>query len=303
MGVNKILTASNDTLFNFEDTLDERDDLLSPRTPIPGDYVHSNGSNTPQTLSPFKLTTFGDKIQSDDSSSFDSSGAAIYETFASIQKPKKPTYLALNLKSNETQQSDSEQTTPTNVQPNDLLSPEQSKTLSDELNTIELQSSELSRSTDMTTNTLDDLKTCISVHGKGETISDNRNASESLSEWSESSTSLKQINDLNGDQCIDLGQQTMTFLANERNNGQPVSSQSDEIHELNSKDNDDQQTGDNDINDDNTVIVNDIANEMNTENNDINDVSVNEGFLLAIGIKKFILSSSSSSLEISNKRK
>lgn len=33
MGVNKNLMASNDTLFNFEDTLGDRDDPFSPRTP------------------------------------------------------------------------------------------------------------------------------------------------------------------------------------------------------------------------------------------------------------------------------
>lgn len=45
----------------------------------------------------------------------------------------------------------------------DLVSPEQQKTISEEINTTDLLSSDFSATIDAT-NTLDDLKTCISIH-------------------------------------------------------------------------------------------------------------------------------------------
>lgn len=48
MGVTKTLMASNDTLFNFEDTLGDRDDMFSPRTPSASqmDHVQSSRSSS-----------------------------------------------------------------------------------------------------------------------------------------------------------------------------------------------------------------------------------------------------------------
>lgn len=49
MGVTKTLMASNDTLFNFEDTLGDRDDMFSPRTPSASsqlDHIQSSRSSS-----------------------------------------------------------------------------------------------------------------------------------------------------------------------------------------------------------------------------------------------------------------
>lgn len=141
MGVTKVLMASNDTLFNFEDTLGDRDDMFSPRN-LPNSGGNTLTSNTPQPMNcrtPTNemylnvITTTDNKLPEQSS----------YEM--------RPKLLPLSFEN------------PLSTV-NDLLSPEQQKTFSEEINTVEQLSSDLSATIDATTNTLDDLKTCISVH-------------------------------------------------------------------------------------------------------------------------------------------
>lgn len=156
MGVTKILMASNDTLFNFEDTLG--DDAFSPRNSSHSE-CNTNGSNTPQPTS--DCCTPVNDILSDTQYVID-------------DKP-----FLKNLTFN------SDDRSPTNII-NELLSPELVKTFSEDINTVELASSDLSGTMDVTTNTLDDLKTCISVHIKHDNdIDEAKNNSEPLSDRTE----------------------------------------------------------------------------------------------------------------------
>lgn len=147
--------ASNDTLFNFEDTLGDRDDMLSPRN-----AVHS-GSNTANSATPQPetcktptnealLTAYPVEYKPNDLNAY---------TDSHLVSEIRPNSLHLNFE---------------NLTNNlgDLLSPEQQKTFSEEINTIEQLSSDLSATIDAT-NTLDDLKTCISVHLNDDVNSDN----------------------------------------------------------------------------------------------------------------------------------
>lgn len=144
MGVTKVLMASNDTLFNFEDTLGDRDDMLSPRINSGGSIMNANGAATPQP---------------------DNCKTPTNEAYLQIY----PVEYKPNDVNTDTQlggiRPNTLQFTPENLTNNlnDLLSPEQQKTFSEEINTIEQLSSDLSATIDAT-NTLDDLKTCISVH-------------------------------------------------------------------------------------------------------------------------------------------
>lgn len=117
MGVTKTLMASNDTLFNFEDTFG--DDVFSPRTNSQNDIVK-------------------DKVNHPDSSG------------ASTPTPRS--FKPIEFETNEI----------CNV--NDLLSPDQQKTLSEDICTVEHLSSDAVDTT-FTTNTLEE-KTCISVYIK-----------------------------------------------------------------------------------------------------------------------------------------
>lgn len=112
MGVTKTLMASNDTLFNFEDTFG--DDVFSPRTNSQNDIVKDG-----------KLA--------------DSSGPS-----TPTPRSFKPMEFEVN-----------------DVSANDLLSPDQQKTLSEDICTEHLSSDAVD--TTFTTNTLEE-KTCISVH-------------------------------------------------------------------------------------------------------------------------------------------
>lgn len=141
MGVTKVLMASNDTLFNFEDTLGDRDDMmLSPRN-----AANSENSITPQP----------DSCKTPTNESYLNAYSVEYkpnDAYSDNQQiaETKPNSLQLNFENLTNNLSD-------------LLSPEQQKTFSEEINTIEQLSSDLSATIDAT-NTLDDLKTCISVH-------------------------------------------------------------------------------------------------------------------------------------------
>ncbi len=119
MGVTKTLMASNDTLFNFEDTFG--DDVFSPRTNSQNDIVKDSKVNN-----------------------LNSSGAS-----TPTPRSFKPMEFEVNDVCNNA---------------NDLLSPDQQKTLSEDICTVEHLSSDAVDTT-FTTNTLEE-KTCISVNIK-----------------------------------------------------------------------------------------------------------------------------------------
>lgn len=139
MGVTKVLMASNDTLFNFEDTLGDRDDMFSPR------HLSNSGSNT-ATPQPINCKTPTNEMYLNVQSFDQKLDGRNDELNCATTKP----IFTLNLESNVQNLSE-------------LLSPEQQKTFSEDINTVEQLSSDLSATIDAT-NTLDDLKTCISVH-------------------------------------------------------------------------------------------------------------------------------------------
>lgn len=180
MGVTKTLMASNDTLFNFEDTLGDRDDMFSPRTPHSG--TNTCTATTPQ---PIECITPTNDYSVQEVTIFTSTGNVVIPNMQASDnmdtvKPILKPFDFVNLVSNDEY--------PSNA-PNDLLSPEQAKTFSEEINSIE-QSSDLSGTVEATTNTLDDLKTCISVHLK--TDDDKDDDDDDFSDWAESSISLVQ---------------------------------------------------------------------------------------------------------------
>lgn len=142
MGVTKVLMASNDTLFNFEDTLGDRDDMFSPRN------SSNSGTLTANTPQPINCRTPTNEMYLNVGTTT-TMDHRINDTSDDICRP---TMLPLCFEN------------PLNTMMNDLLSPEQQKTFSEEINTVEQLSSDLSGTIDATTNTLDDLKTCISVH-------------------------------------------------------------------------------------------------------------------------------------------
>lgn len=155
MGVAKVLMASNDTLFNFEDTLGDRDDMFSPRHLSAAS--DTNGSNTPQPSIECKTPT--NELHAPSIDDLSEETPTLNENM--------PKAMLLNLVLDNTFG---------NL--NELLSPEQQKTFSEEINTIEQVSSDLSATIEGNTNTLDDLKTCISVHIN----TDANNANNTLSE-------------------------------------------------------------------------------------------------------------------------
>lgn len=178
MGVTKILMASNDTLFNFEDTLGDRDDMFSPRTPHSG--ANTCTATTPQPVECITPTN--------DPNCQEPSAAINIES--NMQNMNSSTAVRPTLKPFDFENAIDADELPSTL-PNDMLSPEQAKTFSEEINSIE-QSSDLSGTIDATTNTLDDLKTCISVHLKNDDEDDDGNNDEELSDWAESSVSLNQ---------------------------------------------------------------------------------------------------------------
>lgn len=139
--------ASNDTLFNFEDTLGDRDDMLSPRN-----ATHP-GSNTANSITPQPehcKTPTNEAFLAAYPAEYKASDVNAYNDNNHVGNDARPNSLQLNFE---------------NLINNlgDLLSPEQQKTFSEEINTVEQLSSDLSATIDAT-NTLDDLRTCISVH-------------------------------------------------------------------------------------------------------------------------------------------
>lgn len=167
MGVTKVLMASNDTLFNFEDTLGDREDMLSPRNFNSINAANQTnlpmGANTVKSITPQPetcktptnegyLAAYPVEYKPND---LNSDNHVIHE--------HRPNSLQLNFE---------------NLTNNlgDLLSPEQQKTFSEEINTIEQLSSDLSATIDAT-NTLDDLKTCISVHMAADDVKFDDNSS------------------------------------------------------------------------------------------------------------------------------
>ncbi|XP_055311913.1 uncharacterized protein LOC129574238 isoform X2 [Sitodiplosis mosellana] len=146
MGVTKVLMASNDTLFNFEDTLGDREDMLSPRNVAnSGSYIAISTTPRPENCQ----TPTNEGYLHAYPSEYKPNDSNVYSEIK-LTNDIRPNTLQLNLEN-----------LTNNL--NDLISPEQQKTISEEINTIELLSSDLSATIDAT-NTLDDLKTCISVH-------------------------------------------------------------------------------------------------------------------------------------------
>lgn len=147
MGVTKVLMASNDTLFNFEDTLGDRDDMLSPRS------ATNSGTNTAKSITPQPehcKTPTNEAFLAAYPADYKPSDVNAYNENNHVVNDARPSSLQLNFENLTNNLSD-------------LLSPEQQKTFSEEINTVEQLSSELSATIDAT-NTLDDLRTCISVH-------------------------------------------------------------------------------------------------------------------------------------------
>lgn len=142
MGVTKTLMASNDTLFNFEDTLGDRDDMFSPRTPSASsqiDHIHSSRS----------------------SASGDPDGMSIYEcrtpttAFSAEEALARGDFNDERARSNSIPNDDTVNDSFT-VAAVDLLSPDQPKTFSEDL------SAAADATFTATTTTLEE-KTCISV--------------------------------------------------------------------------------------------------------------------------------------------
>lgn len=153
MGVTKVLMASNDTLFNFEDTLGDRDDMFSPRHFCAASDTSSSG--TPQPPVECKTPTNEPSAPATDDLSEET--PTLNEPLA---KRTVPTSLSFDINAGNL---------------TELMSPEQQKTFSEDIQTLEQVSSDLSATVEGNTNTLDDLKTCISVHFNDETNkADNR---------------------------------------------------------------------------------------------------------------------------------
>lgn len=192
MGVTKTLMASNDTLFNFEDTFG--DDVFSPRTNSQNDIVKDSKVNHP-----------------------DSSGAST---------PTPRSFKPMEFEINEV------------CSANDLLSPDQQKTLSEDICTVEHLSSDAVDTT-FTTNTLEE-KTCISVNIK----EDEKISEISEPDWGSSGQfDLNSLNDV----------PSMGVLENE-----DEQSQCNEIE-----------------NDDSSSTVNIPKNEVNVEEDHPNHISSN----------------------------
>lgn len=177
MGVTKVLMASNDTLFNFEDTLGDRDDMFSPRN-LPNSGGNTITANTPQ---PMNCRTPTNEIYLNVTTTIDN------KLTEQRSDEVRPTLLPLCFEN------------PLSTM-NDLLSPEQQKTFSEEINTVEQLSSDLSATIDATTNTLDDLKTCISVHLNDDT-SNNLDDDSEHSENNAIETVQNNVDDTNENGC------------------------------------------------------------------------------------------------------
>lgn len=220
MGVTKVLMASNDTLFNFEDTLGDREDLLSPRN------VASSGSNTAISITPQPYN-----CKTPTNEGYLNAYPAEYkpnDTNLNSDNPltteHRPNTLQLNLEN-----------LTNNL--NDLLSPEQQKTFSEEINTIEQLSSDLSATIDAT-NTLDDLKTCISVH----LMDDANNSKMENSEIDAITIDSHQTNSLTANESFDIVEHVTSQLVS------PQQQQSSECYPTNATTTTDQTAGEQRLN-------------------------------------------------------
>lgn len=157
MGVTKVLMASNDTLFNFEDTLGDREDMLSPRNINFMNVTSTMATANSGGNSAKSITTQPENCKTPTNEGF----LAAYPIECKPNDLNSDNHMINDIRPNSLQLNFENLTT---HHLGDLLSPEQQKTLSEEINTIEQLSSDLSATIDATTNTLDDLKTCISVH-------------------------------------------------------------------------------------------------------------------------------------------
>lgn len=150
MGVTKTLMASNDTLFNFEDTLGDRDDMFSPRTPSAAsqlDHVQSSRSSS-SSIYECRTPTSTPAVASTVFTSED----MITKCNTGDERPRS------NSIPNEDTVNDSFTFATGAV---DLLSPDQQKTFSEDICSADLSAA--ADATFTTTTTTLEEKTCISV--------------------------------------------------------------------------------------------------------------------------------------------
>lgn len=209
MGVTKVLMASNDTLFNFEDTLGDRDRddlLISPRN-----YPKTN-SNTTTSTDDASLIIEGQNLLRDDDDDDNDSDMNTFHINEDVTVLKEG--LRLFKLKNTIEEVNVHQAI------NDLLSPEQQKTFSEEIHTMEQLSSDLSGTIEATytANTLDDLKTCISVHSKDDMSS---STSPPISNMIDAEIAIKSNNaeshgkcETNDDVETDCAMVQLTFVEN-----------------------------------------------------------------------------------------
>lgn len=145
MGVTRTLMASNDTLFNFEDTLGDREDL-TPTPTVSGAY-----SNVPQSPINNVTRTLNE--------TFDQENKAVDATFVQEERVSSRPSMTLDLAAVRADNYSSAL---------DVLSPEQQKTFSEDIVSVEhVSGSDASGNVDpdgtYTTNTIE-METCISLN-------------------------------------------------------------------------------------------------------------------------------------------
>lgn len=153
MGVTKILMASNDTLFNFEDTLGDRDDMFSPRTPSASsqlDHVQSSRSSS-SSIYECRTPTVG-MVSTPAASTIFSAEEVIAECDFGDERARS------NSIPNDDTVNDSFTFATGAI---DLLSPDQQKTFSEDICSADLSTA--ADATFTTTTTTLEEKTCISV--------------------------------------------------------------------------------------------------------------------------------------------
>lgn len=177
MGVTKTLMASNDTLFNFEDTLGDRDDMFSPRTPSSqpdlNNYAGLSSRSTSAASSQYECrtpTALGQSTEAENELQQANSPITNAEIISAKIRNLKPMDFdgVPSLSNDDCCLPDWADNASQITAANDLLSPDQQKTFSEDIcTTVDHVSSDQSGTFDVTftsTNTLEE-KTCISIPG------------------------------------------------------------------------------------------------------------------------------------------
>lgn len=152
MGVTKTLMASNDTLFNFEDTLGDRDDMFSPRTPSALSQLDHVQSSRSSSSSIYECRTPTGTVSTPAASTVFSSEELIAICDIGDDRARS------NSIPNDDTVNDSLTFATGAV---DLLSPDQQKTFSEDICSADLSAA--ADATFTTTTTTLEEKTCISV--------------------------------------------------------------------------------------------------------------------------------------------